>query len=168
MNSVRSIPLFSRILCTASAVFFGTAALFLISCTGQASSLGVVLGGPTGITYSQEIESRKTFQVAFGLDDLDGGGIQANVDYVYHFDSLGSSSPVMYAGIGLRLRQRGSADSHADESEETEFGVRVPLGVRYLLGDSTAHVFLEIGPGINLSDGDDSFVDWNIGVRWRL
>jgi hypothetical protein len=124
--------------------------------------LGLVLAGPTGLTGNYQFERDRSIAVALGWDDND---FQLHVDHLWYQRGLikidGISIDVQL-GLGLRWLQ---VDTRY-EDDDTEIGVRAPIGVSYTLRKVPLQLFGELGPALILVDSSSFVVDIALGGRY--
>jgi len=127
--------------------------------------LGLEFGSPTGISAKLWLDQKSALDFGLGItgdrhDDryYDDERLHLHADYQLHrFDLL----PVdqgrlgLYYGLGLRLVS----------GDDSELGVRIPLGAQYDFSSAPISIFLEITPVIEITDpGID--IDPALGVRY--
>lgn len=139
------------------------------------TGLGIVLGEPTGFTGKFWIDHIHAVDVgtAFSFSDF----VLVYADYLAHFPrGFGTSSQFLselipYVGIGGELffasvgRGNDRYYSRA-RSSEVGIGVRVPLGIEYMIPRSPLGTFLEIVPGVGLAPSTFGFIHGGIGIRY--
>jgi len=121
-------------------------------------SLGVVIGDPLGPSVKYWMDSTTAVDFGIGFDN----------DPVFYADVLWHSWTLLprptsgdlglYAGLGPRYE---AVDNHDDE-----VGIRVPLGITYLVGRAPIEFFAELVPVFEVSPDTDSELDAGIGVRF--
>jgi len=147
-------------------IAFASFIIFLI--TGLNASpfeLGIEFGSPTGISAKLWLDQRSALDFGLGItgdtdrkDYYDNDRIHIHADYQLHrFDLL----PVdhgrlgLYYGLGLRLVS----------GNESDLGVRIPLGAQYDFASAPISLFLELTPVVEITDpGID--IDPALGVRY--
>jgi hypothetical protein len=115
------------------------------------SSLGVIVGEPTGL--SMRIADVQ-FHGAWSFQDE--GALHVSGDRIMQFGNL-ESGMVWYWGLGLR----------AQFTDETRLGPRLPLGLLYP-DAGPFEVFLEVAPLLDLTPETSFRVNGGLGVRWVL
>lgn len=146
------------LLIMASIVFITGTAL------SQPGSVGVgaIVGDPTGLhmkIWNQETRSWN-FAAAWSAGQYDKLVVQG--DYVFYdydlldVDTDGGELPVYY-GIGLQLRM-GEDDS--------ELGVRVPLGLNWVFSEAPLDIFFEIVPAVNLFPETSFELHGGVGIHY--
>ncbi|MAO63462.1 MAG: hypothetical protein CL666_00530 [Balneola sp.] len=121
--------------------------------------LGVMLGEPTGISAKIWNNERSAFALgaawSFGRYDA----IHLHGDYILHswFSEVEQGSLAFYYGIGARLAL-GDPDTH--------IGVRVPLGLNYIVPDSQIGLFVEAVPVLDLTPSTDFDGNGALGIRY--
>jgi hypothetical protein len=124
---------------------------------------GILLGEPTALTAKLFLASESAVQLhlgwAFGRHKE---RLTLILDYLFHFNSVippieraGRFAP--YVGIGGHL---GAGDN------DPVLGIRIPLGLSFVLRAAPLEIFAEVGPGIGLIPETELFVDGGIGARF--
>lgn len=152
-------------------ITFLCAALTLTSqlAYGQDEGFGVggMLNGPTGISYKAWISQEVALAggVSFNISEI-SSSFYTHADILKHPSSeegsfrVASGKMVMYYGAGVRV-------SFDDLTDNTDFGVRFPLGSAYQFEESPTDVFFELAPTILIDDFNFGF-NGAIGFRYYL
>jgi hypothetical protein len=121
--------------------------------------LGIILGEPTGISgklwtgYGNAIDGA----VAWSFDDEDA--VYLHGDFLFHkFYQYKEwrHRLLPYYGIGGRLKFE----------DRTKVGIRIPLGMNYLLVNSPLDFFIEVVPLLDLAPSTEFSLDGAIGIRY--
>jgi len=125
--------------------------------------LGLVVGEPTGGAFKFWLNSSLAVDGAVGWSFYDHTDLALHSDVLWHwFDLLPNPSngqlPV-YLGLGGEARLR---DSHYDD----EFGLRIPVGVDYILDNAPVDFFLEVAPVVELTPVIRGGITADIGIRY--
>jgi hypothetical protein len=67
----------------------------------------------------------------------------------------------LYVGVGGRLKIKNNKGN-----DDNRFGIRVPLGIVYMLESAPVDVFLEIAPILDLTPKTDVSVNGGLGFRY--
>ncbi|MDR8390107.1 hypothetical protein NC796_03075 [Aliifodinibius sp. S!AR15-10] len=137
--------------------------LSIISETAYAQNdglgLGAMINGPTGISYKAWFNDDMAIAggLTFNIGDI--SSFYMHSDFIVHGDRDGSfdlESGIMrlYYGFGARL-------DYNDITNDTEVGIRFPLGTNYDFEDVPADLFFELAPTILI-------VDFNFGLNGAL
>jgi hypothetical protein len=131
--------------------------LFSIAYAGNLG-VGIIAGEPTGISF--RLWQNKVNAFDFGIAwSIDANILHVSVDYVTHnygiFKPTSGTMPFYY-GIGLRILAK----------DNTNFGVRVPLGIVFIPKGTTLDFFFEIVPTLNLVPATNLDVDGAVGFRY--
>ena len=116
---------------------------------------GVAFGQPIGITGKLWLSPTMAADAALGYHF--NHNFDMHADYLLHTNEL---TPAMngnlplYIGLGARLLA----------GDDTQFGLRFPIGISYLIGSKHLEIFAEIAPVLDLSNiGAD--MDGVVGLR---
>lgn len=122
---------------------------------------GIILGEPTGICVKKWLDEGTAIDAATGWSMTDGD-FYLHADYLWHRivedRKIGGSVP-LYFGIGGRLLIRGDGD-------DSEVGLRVPVGLDFFLPDDRFDIFVEIAPILNIAPETELGLSGGIGVRF--
>jgi hypothetical protein len=129
--------------------------------------LGVILGEPTGLSakYWTTANTALDFGAAwsFGHD----GNFHLHCDYLYHnfniFEVDQGSLP-LYFGIGGRVRFE--SDDPKDDDKGTRVGLRMVLGLEYLVAAYPMSVFFEIAPIVDVAPKTEGSMNGGLGIRY--
>jgi len=129
--------------------------------------LGVILGEPTGLSakYWKTANTAIDFGAAwsFGHD----GNFHLHCDYLYHnfniFEVDQGSLP-LYFGIGGRVRFE--SDDPKDDSKGTRVGLRLVLGLEYIVADYPMSVFFEVAPIVDVAPKTEGSMNGGLGIRY--
>ena len=125
--------------------------------------IGAIIGDPTGLhvkLWNQETRSWN-FAAAWSAGANDMLVLQG--DYVFYdydlldVDSNDGELPVYY-GIGLHLRM--------SETQDSQLGVRVPLGINWVFAEAPLDIFFEIAPSVNLYPETEFEMHGGIGLHY--
>jgi hypothetical protein len=120
--------------------------------------LGLILGDHIGPNLKYWLTNQQAINAGVGFDD----DPVFYAEYLWHNwrllpqPSRFRLSP--YMGLGPRFEFR-------DDGENDMFGIRVPLGLTFLLDSAPLELFAELVPVFELSPNTDSDLDGGIGVR---
>lgn len=117
--------------------------------------LGMELGQPIGATGKLWLSNISAVDAGLGYHFNHNFDVHA--DFLVHSFALGhigDGDLPLYAGLGARVLV----------GDDTQFGLRIPLGAAYFLRPNRVELFAEIAPVIDLSNiGGD--VDGLVGIR---
>ena len=143
--------------------------------------LGIVLGEPFGISAKYWLSDQAAIDGGIGAryghhdhyycDDAFYRGhgyyddhcedrtsrLEVHSDFLWHFDlpvNLPGRLPV-YIGAGARL-----------VTPDTEFGLRIPIGITYLFDNVPIDLFAELAPVFVIAPYSDGDLDGGVGVRY--
>jgi len=142
-----------------------SAVLLVALCTckvhGQQHGFGVgaILGEPLGFSFKAWLSDRTALDAAVAHSFYDENGWQIHTDYLWHnydlFSGGGNRIPLYY-GIGGRIKF----------ADDTEFGVRLPVGVSYMLDRVPVDVFGEVAPIFGVAPGLRFDFSAAVGARY--
>ena len=136
-------------------------AFYSISCAQDSGfGIGIIVGEPSGISAKLWTGETQAFvgAVAWSLDD---DSFHLHVDHLCHFESVEVKKGRLpfYVGVGGKLEVN---------NDDTNVGVRIPLGVNYLMEVAPLDVFLEIVPAMRLIKDTELELDAGIGIRYFI
>ena len=136
------------------------AAVFAAGNVHAQTSVGVILGEPTGLSAKMWIGERSSIDLAVAWSFIQNGSIYAHADYQQHFTfpDLGVDRLLFFVGLGPKFYV----------GDQLRIGLRIPLGAVYDFGDLPLEVFLELAPGILLFPETRIDGGGGIGIRYRL
>ena len=121
--------------------------------------VGALLGEPIGASFKAWLSDKTALDAGVAHSFYDEDGWQIHTDYLWHnYDLLsggGGRIPVYY-GIGGRIKF----------AEDTEFGVRLPVGVSYMLDRMPVDVFAEVAPILGVAPGLRFDFSAGVGARY--
>ena len=121
--------------------------------------LGIILGSPTGVSAKLWLTKSSAFDGAAAWSFGDKGRFQIHGDYLWHNFNLikvEEGSFPLYYGLGFRV----------NFGDETEAGVRFPIGLEYLFPRAPFDVFVEVVPVLQIVKKTDFEIDGAIGARF--
>lgn len=129
--------------------------------------LGVILGEPTGLSakYWMTTSTALDFGAAWSFEQ--DGNFHLHCDYLYHnFDifKVDEGSLPLYFGIGGRVRFED--DHPLDEHHGTHVGLRLVLGIEYLVAAYPMSVFFEVAPIVDLAPATEGSMNGGLGIRY--
>ena len=123
---------------------------------------GIIVGEPTGATAKYWLND------TLAIDGAAGWSFHDHTDFYLHTDLLWHKLDLIpvargrlagYVGAGGLVRFR---DDHYDN----EFGVRVPVGVSYMLDNAPVDVFAEIAPALDVAPSVRGEITGGVGIRY--
>lgn len=141
----------------------------------QGLGAGFVLGNPSALSAKLWTDSRTAFDaaLAFSVSDY----VLVHVNYLKHFPGFfKTKNPyvnrfVPYLGGGLVFviaqKDRSSGDGFVGKkSGAFGLGIRMPLGIEWLIQEVPLGVYLEAAPGLALTPSTSGFIQGGLGVRY--
>ncbi|HEY6438249.1 MAG TPA: hypothetical protein VIY47_16780, partial [Ignavibacteriaceae bacterium] len=120
---------------------------------------GIIVGEPTGFSFKYWLTEKTALDAGLAWSFLDENAFQIQADYLIHNFTLIKISEgklPFYFGIGGRLKF----------SNDVIFGIRVPVGLAYILKDAPIDVFIEFVPILDLVPKTDFTISAAIGGRY--
>ena len=106
---------------------------------------GLVFGEPTGISARYWLKENRSLNSYLSWNNEPASNFRLQGSYVfYHFDLLGLEPDAgqlpLYYGLGV----------HARLGNESEFGLRAPIGISYIFNTAPLDIFMEFAPTVTL------------------
>lgn len=121
--------------------------------------LGVMVGEPTGVSVKSWNNSRSAFAIGAAWS-FSGPreAVHLHADYLLHswFNNVEHGQLAFYYGLGARVVF----------SNDAEAGIRIPLGLNYVLEDGPFDLFVEAVPILNLTPDTDFAGNGAVGIRY--
>ena len=152
---MRLFPVRSILLC----VFIAVLTCGTVKAQSRGFGLGIVVGDPTGISAKLWTGYGKAIDGAVAWLSGDENTVYLHGDFLFHkfYRYKARRHRLLpYYGIGGRIKVE----------EKTKVGIRIPLGINYLLANSPLDFFLEIVPLLDLSPSTDFSINGAIGIRY--
>jgi len=129
---------------------------------GQAGDFGAgaYIGSPTGLTGKYWLSDSRALDGALAWKEGDENRFEIAVDHLWHYafitnPSIDGRLP-FYFGLGLRVLA----------GDDSEAGLRLPLGVSFLCKDVPVEFFAEIAPVVRFAPDTGAGIDGGVGVRY--
>lgn len=127
--------------------------------------LGVIIGGPTGISAKYDLDSERALDGAVAWSFGGRTRLHTHMDFLWKRPAALNLDRVdldFYYGVGGRLITRD-----ADEAKnKTLFGVRGPVGLSYRFEKPSLEIFAELAFYMNLVSETEAGADGGIGIRY--
>jgi hypothetical protein len=123
--------------------------------------IGVIVGEPTGISFKNWLSGNTAIDGAAAWSFEGEDALHLHADYLFHNDKLAKVEEgklLFYYGLGARLKLQ----------DKSRLGVRIPLGIAYLLQNNPIDFFLEIVPIMDLAPETELEFNGGFGVRLFL
>ncbi len=131
------------------------------------SSLGVVLGDPTGLSGRTSLDGSHSIEGAIAYATGNHGGLHIHGTYLWDEANQFAtrSGPInLYYGLGARLIRIDGGDNKGDIS----IGPRAPLGLLYKFKNPSIEIFGELSLALDILPSTDVDLDACIGARIRF
>lgn len=122
--------------------------------------VGILLGEPTGLSAKLWTTGSTAFDLGVAWSFGDGGNFHIHADYLFHnfdFFDVDTGSLPIYVGIGGRVRL---------EEDDSRVGLRVALGLEYIMENNPFSFFFEVAPIVDFLPETEADVNGGIGVRY--
>jgi hypothetical protein len=137
-------------------------------------AIGLLLGDPMGLSGKYWLQDGHA--VDMGLSLTSDNYVLVYSDYLFHFPGLfGSSSSFVqqlrpYFGLGgelsfARTANRVGSRYLSTSSASIGIGLRIPLGVEWMVPDAPFGVYTEVVPVFGIAPQYSSF-EGGVGARW--
>ena len=140
-------------------ILFSIIFLTQIYSQDKGTGVGIILGEPTGFSAKHWLSPTTAIDGAIAWSFIDGGAFHIHADYLLHsfrLINVPEGKLPFYYGIGGRLKT----------SDDTQLGVRVPLGLAYLFQTAPVDIFLEIVPILDFIPETDFRINAALGARY--
>jgi len=122
--------------------------------------VGILLGEPTGLSGKYWVTGNTAVDLGVAWSFGEGGNFHLHGDYLFHnfdFFDVDSGSLPIYVGIGGRVRL---------EDDDSRVGLRVAIGLEYILESNPFSFFFEVAPIVDFLPETEADVNGGIGVRY--
>ena len=129
--------------------------------------LGVVLGEPTGLSAKYWTTTNTAIDFGAAWSFGNDGNFHLHCDYLYHnyeIFKVDEGSLPLYFGIGGRVRFED--DDPKDDHSGTRVGLRLVLGLEYLVAAYPMSVFFEIAPIVDVAPKTEGSMNGGLGIRY--
>jgi hypothetical protein len=129
--------------------------------------LGIILGEPTGLSAKYWMTTNTALDFGAAWSFGENGNFHLHCDYLYHnFDifKVDEGSLPLYFGIGGRIRFEG--DDTMDKDHGTHVGLRLVLGIEYLVAAYPMSIFFEVAPIVDLAPATEGSMNGGLGIRY--
>jgi len=123
--------------------------------------IGVMAGGPSGITAKYMLDNTNGIDFAVGWSTSGSNEYYFSSDYLFHmYDVIKIQKIVspLYFGAGARYISRDKKDN--------KFGARIPVGAEFLFLNNRLGAFGEVVPIFNFTPDTDFDLEFGIGIRF--
>jgi len=132
--------------------------------------IGAMINGPTGISYKAWVSQDHAIAGGLTFNIGDFSNIYTHADFLFHSKDedtnvdLGSGMLRFYYGGGVYL-----VYNDFGPTDDTNFGLRVPIGTTYQFEDFSGDLFFEIVPNLLLDSNNTNFgFNGALGFRYYL
>ena len=122
--------------------------------------LGAMFGAPTGITAKYWYSGQAAIDAGLAWHFGGDARFQMHADHLWHISvpqwNVPNGRLPFYVGAGLRVLA----------GDHPQAGIRIPLGLSYLITNAPVEVFAEIVPVVEFAPDTAGDLDGAIGVRY--
>ncbi|MHC4119781.1 MAG: BAPKO_0422 family outer member beta-barrel protein [Planctomycetota bacterium] len=135
-------------------------------CAQEKFGLGFMIGEPTGLSVKYWLDDERAIDGALAWSFSENDSLQLHGDYLFHdYELLNSYDLPFYYGLGARLKFKDS-DGRGRNEDDAIFGLRVPLGITYLVQDEPLELFFEVVPVLDLAPDVELDINAAVGLRF--
>lgn len=131
------------------------------------SSVGFILGDPTGISTRFFHEKEYSISLTFANHGGDNEGLEIQASILKNkarLFAIEKQAAELYYGAGIRLIDI----SEGKHKNELALALRTPIGVSVDISNPDLQFFAELAPNLNLSPFSEIDFDLGIGCRFRF
>ena len=133
--------------------------------------IGIIIGEPTGLSLKKWIGNDRAIDAGIAWSFSENESLHLHADYLFHRFDLLSGPDVkgrlpLYFGLGARIKLKAGDNGRGRNEDDALVGVRVPLGISYLLADAPIDLFAEVVPILDIAPNTDFGLNAAIGVRF--
>jgi hypothetical protein len=123
--------------------------------------VGIILGEPTGLSLKTSLRPRGALDAAVAWSFGGRGYLHLHGDFLFHkWSAAAREGQLGYTyGIGARAIVR---------DHDPRLGIRLPLGISYLVADTVLEFFGELAPLLDLTPNSEFGVNAGLGLRYWL
>lgn len=126
--------------------------------TMEGFGVGIILGEPTGLSFKKWIRPYRAYDIGAAWSFEGDDALHLHADYLFHYDdfeNVDEGKILLYYGLGARLKLQ----------DNSRFGIRIPLGLAYMLESAPLDFFFEIVPVMDLAPDTELFFNGGFGLR---
>jgi len=133
--------------------------------------IGVIVGEPTGLSLKKWINDTQAIDMGLAWSFSENDSLHLHADFLLHTidllqDSAARGDLPVYVGIGGRLKLKEDNHGNGRNDHDDLFGIRMPVGISYLLEDAPVEFFGEIVPVFDVAPDSDFDLNAAIGARF--
>jgi len=125
--------------------------------------IGVIAGDPDGITGKFRLKNNRAIDFGFGWKTSGDKEYQFYGNYLiykYGLIEVPQGKLPIYFGAGARFI------TYSEDDKDSEFGLRIPVGIEYIFWESQLGAFLELVPVLCLTPDTEFEFGGGIGIRF--
>jgi hypothetical protein len=130
-----------------------------LSAQNSGTGVGVIMGEPTGISAKTWLSGKSAVAGAAAWSFLDDGSLQVHADYLLHNREtirVEKGTTLLHYGVGGRMKI----------SDNSRMGIRIPVGVTWLVPNDPIDIFVEIAPLVDLAPETEFTLNGGVGIRY--
>jgi len=127
----------------------------------RSMEIGLMFGEPTGASYKYYITDVNAIDAGAAVSFIPNAVFQLSADFLrhyYHFANVGEGRLPLVYGAGLAVQFR----------EDTRFGIRIPVGLTYIMQNLPLALFIDLAPRFDIVPDTEVSINAAVGVRYRF
>ncbi len=127
----------------------------------RSMEIGLMFGEPTGVSYKYYITDVNAIDAGAAVSFIPNAVFQLSADFLrhyYHFANVGEGRLPLVYGAGLAVQFR----------ENTRFGIRIPVGLTYIMQNLPLALFIDLSPRFDIVPDTEVSINAAVGVRYRF
>ncbi|MEX2574585.1 MAG: hypothetical protein WD317_09820 [Balneolaceae bacterium] len=119
------------------------------------TEIGIIVGEPTGLSAKFWTGNNRAFDLGLAWSFSGQGSMHIHSNYLLH-RTLDNPELALYYGIGGRLLMQ----------DDPNLGIRIPLGLQYVIPESQLGIFFELAPMFDLVPDTKFDINGGLGLRF--
>jgi len=132
--------------------------------------LGLIIGGPTGITAKYNLSTKNSVDAAISWAVGDRDFFYLHSTYLWNkanIFKINGENFDLYYGVGGRLISKESNDDPVDTDDDAfQVAVRTAIGLKYKFKDPSIELFAELSANLKVVPSSNFDVDLALGARF--
>jgi hypothetical protein len=123
---------------------------------------GIIIGEPTGLSAKLWLNDSRALVSGIAWSIIDESSMHLHIDVIEHWFNIAevdTGKLPFYFGIGGRVKL---------EKDKSRLGLRLPLGINYILDDIRLDFFFEMVPIMDITPKTEFNINAAIGIRYAI